>query len=105
MDVRNVGPFSCGGVVTIDSQTREVTRSGQYWAFAHYARAFRRGARRCESESSIANLNHVAAENVNGEYAIVISNSGHARTVDLRVGTNTASIPLKPNSLTTLAWR
>jgi glucosylceramidase len=31
----NLGPFPCGGVVTINSQTKEITRSGQYWAFAH----------------------------------------------------------------------
>ena len=30
----NIGPFSCGGLVTIHSQTKEITRSGQYWAFA-----------------------------------------------------------------------
>ena len=29
----NIGPFPCGGVVTINSQSREITRSGQYWAF------------------------------------------------------------------------
>src|SRR5258708_9086546 len=34
----NIGPFPCGGLVTLHSQTREVTRSGQYWAFGHYAR-------------------------------------------------------------------
>jgi glucosylceramidase len=47
----NVGPFTCGGLVTIHSGTREITRSGQYWAFAHYSRAIRaphrlRGRRR-----------------------------------------------------------
>ena len=101
----NVGPFSCGGVVTIHSQTREVTRSGQYWAFAHYARAFRRGARRFESQSSVTDLHHVAAENPDGEYAMIISNTGKPRTVELALANNTASIPLKENSLTTLAWR
>ena len=101
----NIGPFSCGGVVTIHSQTREVTRSGQYWAFAHYARAFRRGARRFESLSSVTNLHHVAVENPDREYALIISNPGHERTVELTIANNTASIPLKSNSLTTLAWR
>jgi glucosylceramidase len=40
----NIGPFPCGGVVTINSETKEITRSGQYWAFAHYSRVVRRGA-------------------------------------------------------------
>ena len=47
--VRIFGPFPCGGVVTIHSQTKEITRSGQFWAFAHFSRNVRRGARRFES--------------------------------------------------------
>ena len=101
----NVGPFSCGGVVTIHSQTREVTRSGQYWAFAHYARAFRRGARRLQSHGSMTDLHQVAGENPEGEYAMVISNPGQGRTVELAMANNRASIPLQANSVTTLAWR
>jgi glucosylceramidase len=100
----NVGPFSCGGVVTIHSQTREVTRSGQFWAFAHYGRAFRRGARRIESVGSNIDLRHVAAQNSDGEYALILSNPGGARTVQLAVANYTATIPLKQNSLTTLLW-
>ncbi len=38
----NIGPYKCAGLVTINSQTEEVTRSGQFWAFAHYARAMQR---------------------------------------------------------------
>jgi hypothetical protein len=30
----NIGPFSCGGVVTLNSKSHELTRRGQYWAFA-----------------------------------------------------------------------
>jgi len=32
----NIGPFPCGGMVTIHSQTGEITRSGQYWGLAHF---------------------------------------------------------------------
>ena len=41
----NIGPFSCGGLITIDNGTHKVTRSGQYWAFAHYSKHVRRGAK------------------------------------------------------------
>ena len=41
----NIGPFSCGGVVTVDNATKKITRSGQYWAFAHYSKHVRRGAK------------------------------------------------------------
>ncbi len=101
----NIGPFSCGGVVTINSQTQEITRSGQYWAFAHYSRVVRRGARRFDSQSAAVDLQHVGLENPDGQQVLVVSNAGPARTIDLRLANLAAQILLKENSLTTLAWR
>jgi glucosylceramidase len=101
----NIGPFPCGGVVTLNSQTKEITRSGQYWAFAHYSRVIRRGARRFDSQSSAADLRHVALENPDGQQVLVVTNTGPARTIELRLANMAASVPLKPNSVTTLAWR
>jgi glucosylceramidase len=92
-------------VVTINSQTREITRSGQYWAFAHYSRVIRRGARRFDSQSSAAALQHVAVENPDGQLVLVLTNTGPARTIDLRLADMAASVSLKENSVTTLAWR
>jgi len=34
----NIGLFTCGGRVTINGTTGEITRSGMDWAFAHDAR-------------------------------------------------------------------
>jgi glucosylceramidase len=101
----NIGPFPCGGVVTINSQTKEITRSGQYWAFAQYARLIRRGARRFESQSTAAGLQHVALENPDGQQVLVLTNTGSARTVELQLANLMASVPLKANSVTTLVWR
>lgn len=101
----NIGPFPCGGVVTIHSQTKEVTRSGQYWAFAHYSRVIRRGARRFDSQSAAVNLQHVGLVNPDGQQVLVVTNSDAARTIELGLGNMTASVPLKANSVTTLAWR
>ena len=41
----NIGPFSCGGLLTLHSETHQLTRSGMYWALAHYSKFIRRGAR------------------------------------------------------------
>jgi|HubBroStandDraft_5_1064220.scaffolds.fasta_scaffold34142_2 glucosylceramidase len=101
----NVGPFPCGGVVTINSQSREITRSGQYWAFAHYSRVVRRGARRFDSQSSTADLRHVALENPDGQRVLVLTNTGLAKTIDLRLADMATSVPLKENSVTTLVWK
>ncbi|HEV2206153.1 MAG TPA: glycoside hydrolase family 30 beta sandwich domain-containing protein [Candidatus Acidoferrales bacterium] len=113
----NVGPFSCGGVVTIDSQTRKVTRSGQFWGLAHFSRLVHRGARRFDSqileppddngafERTADLLKHVALENPNGQRVLVITNPGPARAVDIRLGSQSARVSLKEKSVTTLAWR
>lgn len=101
----NIGPFPCGGVVTIDSQTRAITRCGQYWAFAHYARAIRRGARRFGSQTAGADLQHVAVQNPDGQQVLVLTNPGPARTVEIRLASMAASIALKTDSVTTLTWR
>jgi glucosylceramidase len=101
----NIGPMACAGTVTINSQTKEVTRSGQYWAFAHYSKLMRRGAWRIASESAATDLQHVAVENSDGQRVLVVTNAGAARTVELRLGNMTAQVPLRENSMTTLAWR
>lgn len=40
----NVGPFFCGGLITRNSQTNELTYSGQYKAFSHIARFMKKNA-------------------------------------------------------------
>jgi glucosylceramidase len=101
----NIGPFDCGGMVTIHSQTKEITRSGQYWGFAHFSRLVRRGARRFDSQSTSKDIQHVGMENTDGRRVLVLTNGGHARTVELLLANRTAQIPLKASSLTTLAWQ
>jgi glucosylceramidase len=101
----NIGPFPCGGVVTINSHTKEITRSGQYWGFAHYSRVIRRGARRFQSQSSATGLQQVALENPDGQQVLIVTNPGSARTIELQLANMTASVPVKANSVTTLAWK
>jgi glucosylceramidase len=100
----NIGPFPCGGLVTIHSQTREITRSGQYWAFAHFSRAVRRGARRFDSQSTLPDVQHVAFENPDGQRVAVVTNAGAARPVVLRIGKLESEIALEKNSVSTFVW-
>ena len=100
----NIGPFPCGGLVSIHSQTREITRCGQYWAFAHFSRAVRRGARRVESGGDIAGAEHVAFENPGGEKILVVTNSGPARSIVVRQENKLTDVALAPDSITTLLW-
>jgi glucosylceramidase len=101
----NIGPFTCGGLVTIDSQTKEITRSGQYWAFAHFSRSIKRGARRFASVSKSANLSHIACQNPDGQKVLVVTNRGTARPVAVRSGSMVANVPVDTDSVTTFAWK
>jgi glucosylceramidase len=100
----NIGPFSCGGFVQIHSQTKEIARSGQYWGTAHYSRAIRRGARLFDSRSQALDLNHAAVVNPGGQRVVVLSNAGAARSVELRLGTRGALVPLPEKAVATLVW-
>lgn len=101
----NIGPFSCGGMVTIDSQTKAITRSGQYWGLAHFSRNVKRGARRFESSCQLAGVDQVAFENPDGQKVLVIANPGAAKTVSLQQANQAAEVALGADSLTTLLWK
>jgi len=100
----NIGPFPCGGVVTVDSKTHEVTKSGQYWAFAHFSKAIRRGAEVMASHGDLHGLDHVAFENPDGSRVLVITNQGDGQSVECQVGAQALSLTLDPDSVTTLVW-
>ncbi len=100
----NIGPFPCGGLVTIHSQSREITRCGQFWAFAHFSRHVRRGAKRFESTGSVDAVDHVAFENPQGDKALVIANSGAGKNVSVKMAGKMADVSLPTNSIATLSW-
>ena len=100
----NIGPFPCGGLVTIHSQTKEITRSGQYWAFAHFSRTVKRGARRIDSSSATNAVEHVAFENTDGEKAVVVTNRGPEKKISLQFNGKTADFTAPADSIATLSW-
>lgn len=101
----NIGPFSCGGLVTIHSQTKAITRSGQYWAFAHFSRHVRRGARAFDSAGTIPDVSHVAFENPTASRVLVLANGGKTTTSPrIALGASAIRVELPPDSVTTLEW-
>ena len=101
----NIGPFPCGGVVTINSESLEVTRSGQFWALMHFSRFIRRGATCMESDCTDSGVHHTFLQNADGTNVVVVGNSGEARSVSLQLGHLTAELPLRKNATATLIWR
>jgi glucosylceramidase len=100
----NIGPFPCGGVVTIHSETNEITRSGQFWALAHFSRFIRRGAKRLGSQSSAPGVHHVMVENPDGRRVVVLANSADARSIKLQMGEMMTEVELEKNSVATVVW-
>jgi glucosylceramidase len=102
----NIGPFSCGGLVTVDSKTNAITRSGQYWALNHLSRHIKRGAIRIGSSSNAAtgDLNHVAFQNQDGQKVLVVSNATIERTISIQFKNQAAQLVLPKDSVSTLVW-
>jgi glucosylceramidase len=129
----NIGPFDCGGLVQIHSQTKEITQAGLYWALAQHARAFRRGAVIVASHdangdqpavnaaligqpassstvtatpntAAMSRVYHAAAKNPDGSLVLVLTNPGDARDITVACAGQTAKLALTADSITTLRW-
>jgi glucosylceramidase len=100
----NIGPFDCGGVVTIDSKTQKITRSGQYWAFAHYSKSVQRGASVIRSSGEFADVDHVAFQNPDGSHVLVVTNQGVEKKIACQFAGQSLELELPHDSVTTLVW-
>jgi len=103
----NIGPFSCGGTVTVENGTHKVTPSGQYHAFAHYTWHVKRGARVLSTGAASADkkaLSHVAFRNPDGSYVLVIANPGTEKTVQVKAGGKCLELKAPADSVHTLEW-
>ncbi len=100
----NIGPFPCGGMVTINSKTKDISYSGQYWAMSQYSRFIKRGAHVLNSETNAKDLSVMAAENPDGKTVLVATNGGGSRKVSLKVKGKVAELQLDPNSVSTFVW-
>ncbi len=105
----DIGPFSCGGLVTIENGTHKVTRSGQYWAFAHYAKHIKRGARVFASDGvgfdgAGGPVSHAAFRNPDGTVVVTLANTGEQRRAQLVLGAKMLEVDLPADSIFTLEW-
>ena len=100
----NIGPFNGPGFITIDSKTKEITRSGAYWAMKHYTHAAHRGSKRFDTQGGLEGVAHVAFVNPDGAKTVVLSNTGAAGKMQLRLGNLMTEVSLPANSITNLSW-
>lgn len=117
----NIGPFPCGGLVTVNSRDSSLTLSGQYKALSHFSRFIKSGAVRIYSRvdsnkdakanedagnsTSKVNLNALACLNNDGSKVLVLTNSGAACKVTIKeCDSRSCTVDLPANSLETLVW-
>lgn len=105
----NIGPFPCGGVVTVENGSHKVTRSGQYWAFAHFSRHVKRGAKVFATNGLApathkAEVSHSGFVNADGTHVVVVANRGAEKRVQLAMGTSVLELELPADSVHTLSW-
>jgi glucosylceramidase len=109
-DIVPGAPTTGRGLITIDSKTHEVSRSGRFWALAHYTKHVRRGAKVFrtdgigESAGQTAPVSHVGFRNPDGSSVVVLANRGGERGVQLVLGTRSLSLELPADSVHTLQW-
>jgi glucosylceramidase len=102
----NIGPFACAGLVTVDSGTKEIRPSGQYWALAHFSTAVQREAIRLQSQGGPRQISHIAFRNPDGSHALILSNAGKERIVPVILNREMqAEIRVPRDSMTTAVWR
>lgn len=100
----DIGPFRCGGVVTLHSGTNKVTRSGQFWAFAHYSKLIDRGSRVIGSWGELPQISHVAVENPDGSRVLVVTNRGGEQALQVTLHDQAMELVLPPDSVTSVKW-
>jgi len=111
-DIVPGAPTTGRGFITIDSKTREISRSGRFWALAHYSKHVHRGARvfatngvaESAADPSQHPVSHVGFRNPDGSYVVVLSNRGPEKQVQLVLGSSALAIELPSDSVHTLQW-
>jgi glucosylceramidase len=99
----NLGPFTCGGLVTLKDDG-SLLRSGQYHALRHFSLHMQRGGRRIASEADAPGLRHVAVENPDGSFALVMTNAGEAKDLRIVSAGRQLYLSLPRDSIATVAW-
>lgn len=114
----NIGPFFCGGLATRDSQTGELSYSGQYRALQHFSGFIKKNVRIFTAKADIQGMNisafprHsipvevCAAQNENGSFVLQIINAaGEKAQLQYFYKGKWWYIESLPNSLSTVVFK
>jgi glucosylceramidase len=99
----NLGPYTCAGLVTLKDDG-SLLKSGQYHALRHFSLHLQRDGRRIASQTDASGLRHMAVENPDGSFALVMTNPGEAKDLRIVRAGQQLSLSLPRDSVATLAW-
>ena len=99
----NLGPYDCAGLVTLEDDGN-IQRSGQYHALRHFSLHLQKGGRRIASETAAPGLRHIAVENPDGSFALVVTNPGETRDLRVVFSGHQVCLSLPRDSVVTVAW-
>lgn len=99
-----IGPFNCGGLVTLDSRTGQIRSSGQCRALHHFSSTLATGAHILGVHSTAQQIACVAARQPDGSYALLLTNPAAEQAIQFRFRGHTANITLPADSIVSLEW-
>lgn len=100
------GCGDCRGVITINSQSGEITRNVEYYVLGHIGRFVQPQAKRIKSDSEISGIETVAFTNPNngGKVIIVLNSNNGAKDIAIRENGQNINFSLNPHSVATIVW-
>lgn len=101
------GCGNCSGLVTIDAKTGAVSRTDEYYAFAHFSRFVLPGAQRVWSNATGGGLDNVAFRNAHdGTLVLVAVNSSQwARAISVVQDAMAFHYTMPAESVATFVWQ
>lgn len=91
--------------MSVDTKSKQLTYSGNYYAFPHYSKVIGRGAHVFASSGDLPGIDHVTAENPDKSRVLVLTNSSTAeQRLQCRLGMHTLKVVLPPDSITSFVW-
>lgn len=100
------GCADCRGVVTIDSETNEVTKNVEYYVLGHASKFVEPGAKRIESSELVGRgIENVAFMNPDGSKALLVMNTSNSpQSFKVRWGSQSFDYELETGSVATFNW-
>lgn len=97
----------CRGVVTINSQTGEVSKNVEYYSLGHFSKFIPSGSKRIGSQSTgdFSGIDNVSFLDPDGERVVVIVNDNTAaRMLKITEGLSQIIYTFPAKSLATITW-